>query len=106
MTTFNALWGTFKWLLPFGPKVAGDVFQERLNRELRGIPNVHGIADDVLVDGKAKFHHDKCIITLLETVRANNIIFTYDKFIFKSKDLKFIGGNLTPEECKDDLKVL
>ena len=49
-------------------QVAGDVFQERLDRVLRGIPNVHNIADNVLVDGKAEVPHDKNIITLLETV--------------------------------------
>ena len=93
MTIFNTPKSKLKWLqLPFGLKVAGDVFQGRFDRILRGIPNLHNIADDVLVDGQAKVPHDKSIIILLETARATNITFNHDKFVFTSKDLKFFGG--------------
>ena len=50
----------------------------------------------MLVDGKAEVPHDKSIIILLETTRANNITFNGDKFVFKSKDLKFFSRNLPP----------
>ena len=80
-----------------------DVFQERLDRVIRDIPNIHNTAEDVLVDGKAEVQCDKSI-DLLEIARANNITFTCDKFVFKSKDLKFFGGNMTPEGYKVDLK--
>ena len=73
-----------------------DVFQERTDRILRGIPNGHIIAGHVLVDGKAEVPHDKSIITLLEIARAHNITFNHDKFVFESKYFKFFGGNLTP----------
>ena len=92
--------------LPFGLKVAGDVFQERVDRVLRGIPNIHNIADNVLVEEKAEAPLDKSIITLLEIARARNITFNCDKFVFNSKDLKFLSGNLTPEEYKVDSKKL
>ena len=46
LTTFNTPWGKFRWLrLPFGLKIASDVFQERLDRVLRLLEGVHGIAD-------------------------------------------------------------
>ena len=83
-----------------------DVFKEKIDRVLRGIPNIHNIADNVLVDRKAEVHHDKSIITLLKTARASNLNFNHDKFVFKSKDLKVFGGNLTPEGYKvDPMKV-
>ena len=63
-------------------------------------------ADEVVVGGKAEGTHDKSIITLLETARANNITFNCYKFVFKSKDLKLFDGNLTPEEYKGDSKKL
>ena len=47
----------------------------RLDRVLRDIPNVHNIADDVLVDGNTEVPYDRSIITLLRTTRANNITF-------------------------------
>ena len=49
LTMFNTPWGKFRWLrLPFGLKIASDVFQERLNRVLRLLESIHGIADDIL----------------------------------------------------------
>ena len=77
--------------------MAGDFFQERLDRELRAMLNIQNSADGELVDGKGEVTHDKNIIILLGTPRANNITFNCDKFVFKSKDLKFFGGNLTLE---------
>ena len=73
--------------------------KKRLDRVLRVIPNVHNIADDLLVEGIVGVPHDKSITTLLELARANNITF---KFVFKSKDLKFFDGNLIPEGYKID----
>jgi len=96
LTTFNTPWGKFRWLRrPFGLTVSGDVFQERLDRVLRSIPNTTGIADDVLSHGKTAATHDATVITLLETARANNLTFNAKKFVFRSQDCPFFGGNLT-----------
>ncbi len=52
LTTFNTPWGKYRRLrLPFGLRVAGDVFQERIDRVLRSAPNSVGIADDSLCHG-------------------------------------------------------
>ena len=37
--------------MPFGLKVSGDVFQERLDRVIRLVPAVLGIADDIAIHG-------------------------------------------------------
>ena len=58
----------------------------------------------MLIDGIAEAPNDKSIITLLETVRANNITINCDTVVFKSKDLKFFGGNITPQGYKVDPK--
>ena len=45
LTIFNTLWGKYRRLrMPFGLKASGDVFQERLDRVLRLVPGVLGIA--------------------------------------------------------------
>ena len=81
------------WLrLPFGLTVAGDVFQERLDRVLKSVPSTTGIADDVLCYGNAEIPHDAALITLLETARANNLTFNAEKFVFKSQDCPFFKG--------------
>ena len=59
LTMFNTPWGKFRWLwLPFGLKIASDVFQERLDRVLRLLEGVHGIADDILTHGETEVQHD------------------------------------------------
>ena len=105
LTTFNTPWGKYRWLrLPFGLKISGDVFQERLDRVLMGVSNVTGIADDVLCHGKTAIQHNATVSTLLETARANHLVFNPKKFVFRSRDCSFFGGNLTPEGYKADPK--
>ena len=101
LTMFNTPWGKDRWLrLPFRLKIAGDVFQERLNRVLRLLEGVHGIADDILPHGEVQ--HDDRPQTLLETARMNNLSFNPDKIQFKSTDCKFFGHSLTSEGLKPD----
>ena len=84
--------------------MVGDVFQERLDRIFRGMPNVQNIADVVLVDGKAEVTHEKSIITLLETARVNDITFICENLVSKSKCLRFFCRNLIPQGYKVDPK--
>ena len=103
LTTFNTPWGKFRWLrLPFGLKIASDVFQERLDRVLRLLEGVHGIADDILTHGETEVQHDGRLLTLLETARMNNLLLNPDKIQFKSTECKFFGHRLTPEGLKPD----
>ena len=103
LTTFSTPWGKFRWLrLPFGLKMASDVFQERLDRVLRLVPGTVGIADDIIVYGKNEIEHDINFITLCETARANGLKLNAKKLQFKSKDCKFFGHKLTPDGLKAD----
>ena len=103
LTTFNTPWGKFRWLrLPFGLKVASDVFQERLDKVLRLLEGVHGIADDILTHGKTEIEHDARLLTLFETARLNNITLNPKKMQFKSTDCKFFGHRLTDKGVKAD----
>ena len=40
----------YKWL-PFGAAPAGDMFQRKIDEIFKDMPNVFGIADDILVAG-------------------------------------------------------
>ena len=75
LTTFNTPWGKFRFLkLPFGLKMAGDVFQERVDKITRLVDGVISIADDILIPGKHANHdHDARLLTLLETAHMNNV---------------------------------
>ena len=71
---------------------------------LRSVPNSVAIADDILCHGNEETTHDTAVITLLETARANNLTFNPNKFVFKSQDCAFFGGQLTPLGYKIDPK--
>ena len=58
-TMFNTPWDKSRWLrLPFGLKIASDVFQERLNRVLRLLEGIHGIVDDILTHRENEIQHN------------------------------------------------
>ena len=85
--------------------MAGDVFQERLDKITSLVDGVISIADDILIPGKHTNHdHDARLLTLLETTCMNNVTLYAKKFNFKSIDCPFFGHNLTPEGLKIDPK--
>ena len=101
LATFNTPWGKYRWLrLPFGLQVAGDVFQERIDRVLRSVPNSPGIVDDILCHGNEETAHDAAVTTLL---KQRELII---KFAFKSQDCAFFGGHRTPAGYKMDPKTV
>ena len=54
--------------MPFGTKVAGDVFQHKLDQCFGKIKHIIVIADDIMIVGKKQNHsdHDQALMTLLE----------------------------------------
>ena len=85
LTTFNTPWGKYRWLrMPFGLKVSGDVFQERLDRVIRLEPGVLGITDDIVIHGATENTHDGTVLVLCETARLNNLSLNSKKMQFKS----------------------
>ena len=100
---FSTPYGKFRWLkLPFGLKIASDVFQKRLNRVLALVPNAIGIADDIIIYGENEIEHDASFIILCETARVNGLKLNAKKLQFKSSDCKFFGHKLTLEGLKAD----
>ena len=107
LTRFNTLWSKYRWLrMPFGLKVSGDVFQERLDKVIRLIPGVLGIADDIVIHGATENAHDGTVIILYENARLNNLSLNSKKMQFKSTDYKFFGYRLTPDGIKVNPKKI
>ena len=92
--------------MPFGLKVSGDVFQERLGRVLRLVPGVLEITDDIVIHGATENTHDGTVLVLCETTRLNNLSLNSKKMQFKSTDCKFFGHRLTPGGIKVDSKKI
>ena len=103
ITTFNTPWGKYRFLrLPFGLKVASDVFQERLNAVLELGKGVTGIADDCLISGDTQETHDKNLLYMLHLAGQNNLKFNPKKLQFRTTKCKFFGQILTPEGIQID----
>ena len=101
LTTFNTPWGKYRWLrMPFGLKVSGDVFQEILDRVLRLVPGVLGIADDIVIHSATESMHGGTVLVLCETARLNNLSLNSKKMQFKSTDCKFFRHRLTQTASK------
>ena len=101
LTMFNTPWDKFRWLrLPFGLNIANDVFQEWLDRVLRLLKGVHGIADDILTHREMKVQHNNRLLTLLETARMNHLSLNPDKIQFKSTDCKFFWTQADPRRLQ------
>ena len=107
LTTFNMLWGKYRWLRMLGSlKISGDVFQERLDKVLRLVPGVLGIADDIVVHGPTENTHNGTVLILCETTRLNNLSLNSKRMQFKSKDCKFFRHRLTLDGIKVNPKKI
>ena len=97
LTMFNNPWGKFRLMrLPFGLKIGSYVFQERLDRVLRLLKGIHGIADDILTHRETEIQHDGRLLTLLETARMNNLSLNPDKIQFTVYRLQILQTQTGP----------
>ena len=113
LTTFQTPWGRYCWKrMPFGISPAPELFQQKLDQNLEGLPGVHRIFDDLLITGKgptlltATPDHDRNLRSLLERCQERNIKLNKEKFMFKSSQVPFIGHLLTNEGLKPDPQKL
>ena len=109
LTTFQTPWGRYCWKrMPFGFSPAPELFQQKLDQNLEGLPGVHRIFDDLLITGKgdsllaASQDHDRNLRSLLERCQERNIKLNREKFMFKCSQVPFIGHLLTREGLKPD----
>ena len=92
--------------MPFGLKVSGNIFQERLDRVIGLVPGVLRIVDDIVIHGATENTHDGTVLVLFETARLNNLSLNSKKMQFKSTDCKFFGHRLTPDGIRVDPKKI
>ena len=95
LCTFNTPFGRYRFRrLPFGITLSQDIFQRKLDEVYRGIPNVMGIADDIVVCGSTKAEHDQAFRKLLKAVCKHNVSLNSEKLQFKQTQVTY-GHTLT-----------
>ncbi|KAL9977016.1 hypothetical protein ACROYT_G014376 [Oculina patagonica] len=98
LCTFNTPFGRYRFKrLPFGIVVSQDIFQRMLDNIYKNIPNVTGIADNIIVFGSTEEEHDQAFVNMLEATRANNVSLNSDKLQFKQQSVNFFGHTLTAD---------
>ncbi|XP_077972709.1 uncharacterized protein LOC144427401 [Styela clava] len=86
-----------------------DIFQKKLDDIFQNIPNVTGIADDIIVYGETPEEHDKSFIKMLNECRKNNIGLNSEKLQFKQRKVEFYGHSLSDkgiQPSEDKLRVI
>ena len=92
LTTFNTLFGQYCFTcLPFGISISGDAFQRNLDTIYSPLPNVIGIADELIIwgikdDGS---DHDEALTKFLQTTKENGLKINIDKIQYKAKEVSF-----------------
>ena len=94
LCTFDTPFGRYRFKhLPFGVVVSQDIFQRKLDDIYKNIPNVTGIADDIIIFGSTEEEHDQAFISVLETTRANNVSLNAAKLQFKQPSVDFLWSH-------------
>ena len=76
LTMFACSFGRYRYKhLPFGVAPAGDMFQHKIDETVNDIPNVFGIADDILVIGydKDRTDHNETVNRVLKCCQEVNL---------------------------------
>ena len=105
LTTFACLFGRYCYKhLPFGAVPVGDMFQRNIDKIFNDIPNVFGIADNILVIGYDKDgeDHDKAVYNVLSQCQDVNLKLNKDKCHFRSTSIPFFGEVVTRQGVQPD----
>ena len=83
--------------LPFSINVSGDAFQRKLDTIYNPLPNVIGIADDLIIWGNKEdgSDHDEALTKFLQTTKENGLKINIDKIQYKAKEVSFFGETYT-----------
>ena len=109
LTTFNTEFGCFRFTrMLFWVYVAGDVFQQKLDKIFGKLTQVMCIADDIMVVGYKDDHsnHDLALTKLFQTAHKNNVKLNFKKLQYKKHEVTFFGENYSTQGRKPDPKKI
>ena len=105
LTTFASPFGRYWYrCLPFGAALVGTMFQCKVNEIYNDMPNVFGIADDILMIGygKDRRDHDEAVYSVLKQCQDMNLKLNKDKCHFRCMSIPFFGEVVSWEGVKPD----
>ena len=103
MCAFSTPWGRKCFTrMPFGLASASEVLQERNDRTFGDLPNVHVIADDLIVAGENEKEHDVALAQVLHRARERNVRFSPQKLQYKVPQVRYMGHILSQQGQQPD----
>ena len=104
LPTMNTLLGRYRWLkLPFGIKLAPEMYQRAMDDMLEGIDHAHAVMDDILVAGRDIAHHDAVLNEVLDRAKGHNLKLNFDKVkVRKQEEVPYVGHIIQSEGFKAD----
>ena len=105
LTTFACLFGRYRYKqLPFGAALAGDMFQCKIDEIVNDMPNVFGIADDILVIGYDKdgADHDEAVYKVLKQCQDTYLKCNREKCHFRCMSTPFFGEVVSRHGVQSD----
>ena len=109
LTTFTCQFGRYRYKhLPFEAVPAADMFQCKIEEMFNDMPNVFGIADDILVIGydKDEIDHDEAIYNVLRQCQYVNLKLNKDKCHFRCTSIPFFGKVVSRADIQPDLQKI
>ncbi|KYO47567.1 hypothetical protein Y1Q_0019680 [Alligator mississippiensis] len=107
LCTFNTPWEQYHFNhLPFGVKLASEVFQQKNYECLGDIPGLHIIMDDMLIAVATKEEHDTILKQVLKRARLKGVKFNKDNIQFLVDSVRYMGHIFSKDGVKtNDDKV-
>ena len=108
ITTFATHKGLRRYGKPnFGACSASEIFQHIIHEQIRDIPNVLNISNDVIVFGTTQAEHDYTLRAVFQRFSDNGLTLNRAKCKFNQDQLNFVGfmfsGNgISPDPLKVD----
>ena len=97
-TTINTHIGLFQYnRLCFGIASAPAMFQRVMDNLIKGIPNVCGYLDDILVTGVNEVEHDRNLRKVLERLEKAGIRLNENKCQLKKNEVQYLGYIINKE---------
>ena len=103
LTTFNTPYGRFRFVrLPFGVNVSGDAVQRKTYEIYNPLPNVIGIADDIIIWGDKEdgSDHNVALACFLQVTCENGLHINFDKIQYKTTEVTLFGKTYTTKGHK------
>ena len=85
-----------------GESLSSDVYQYKVDKIFKDIPQCVGIADDIVIFGYGDHDHDATLYSVLDRAHDVGMRFNPDKCIFKQDSISFDGVTLSSEGVKPD----